>query len=163
MISNKNNNPSLITKITEFFSWGPDVVLLPLLQWDLADQPNFNEDGFFIDYELISKAHPKLRDRMLYGLHRISSNIVHGIPTNSEYPLTCENFEQTLETLYNMTTEDVIDMNKLNYDWLLKDAKGDLIQFVAGYNLTAIGLTDTNLDNVCIEETDLIFFLDSEN
>ena len=38
-------NPSLITTIKKYFNGGPEVVLLPVLTWDLQDQPNFNEDG----------------------------------------------------------------------------------------------------------------------
>ena len=96
-------------------------------------------------------AHPPLRDRMLYGLKKISSNVVTGVSNKPEYPLTCGNFEDSLKLLYNLTTEEVVDMNKLNYQWLLKDAKEDLLHYVYAFNLTEIGLTDSNLAYICTE------------
>ena len=40
-----NNNPSLIKQINQYFQNGPEVVLLPVLQWDYNTEPNFNEEG----------------------------------------------------------------------------------------------------------------------
>ena len=39
------NNPSLIRQIDQYFTKGPEVVLLPRLEWDFAERPNFNEEG----------------------------------------------------------------------------------------------------------------------
>ena len=39
------NNPSLIKKINQYFTGGPEVVLLPRLAWDYNVQPDFSEDG----------------------------------------------------------------------------------------------------------------------
>lgn len=40
-----DNNPSLIIQIEQYFTGGPTVVLLPTLQWDYDDEPDFNEPG----------------------------------------------------------------------------------------------------------------------
>lgn len=124
---------------------------MPLLQWNYEDQPDFNEDGFHIDYELIHLAHPPLRDRMLYGLHKVSTAILDGISVNTNYPIRCNNFEPILQQIYDMTTEDVIDINQLDYEWLLKDAKEDLRQFVSEFNLNSVGLSDEILSSMCPE------------
>ena len=50
-----------------------------------------------------------------------------------------------------MTTEDVVDIGKLNYDWLLKDAKDDLTDFVNQFDLDKVGLTDSSLEHLCPE------------
>ena len=54
-----------------------------------------------------------------------------------------------LGELYNMTTEDVIDINQLNYEWLLKDAKEELHKFVQTFKLEHHGMTEAVLSNVC--------------
>ena len=74
----KNNNPSLVAKIQQYFTHGPNVIILPLLQWNFDDQPDFNEDGFYMTYEMIEKAHPPLRDRMFYGLSSIVTDPLSG-------------------------------------------------------------------------------------
>ena len=53
--------------------------------------------------------------------------------------------------IYDMTTEDIIDIGNLNYDWLLKDAKEDLTDFVNQFNLDKVGLTETSMKNLCPE------------
>ena len=40
-----DNNPSLLIQIEQYFTGGPKVVLLPHLQWDYNQEPNFNEQG----------------------------------------------------------------------------------------------------------------------
>ena len=106
----KQSNPSLINRIEHFFTYGPEIILLPFLQWNYEDEPDFNEDGFYIDYELIRLAHPPRRDRMLYGLHKIADFILRGISIKPDYSISCESFETMLQQLYSMTTEDVIDI-----------------------------------------------------
>ena len=145
----KQNNPSLITKINQFFMEGPNIVLLPFLQWNYGDKPDFTKEGFYIDYDLIEKAHPPLRNRMFYGLHQIASQIIKGVPVSSNYTIKCENFQSMLGELYNMTTEDVIDINQLNYEWLLKDAKEELHKFVQTFKLEEHGMTEAVQTNVC--------------
>ena len=147
----KNNNPSLIAKINQYFTHGPNVIILPLLQWNFDDQPDFNEDGFYITYEMIEKAHPPLRDRMFYGLHRVADQVISGIPTSSDYSITCSNFESMLLKLYDMTTEDVINIEELNYEYLLSSAKEGLLEFVRSYNLEDYGMNNDALFNVCPE------------
>ena len=44
----KRSNPSLINLIEEFFTFGPEIILLPVLQWNYEDEPDFNKDGFYI-------------------------------------------------------------------------------------------------------------------
>ena len=56
-----------------------------------------------------------------------------------------------LQQLYLMTTEDVIDIDEFDYEWLLRDAKDDLRDFVESFNLSDIGLTHTILIDVCTE------------
>ena len=57
--------------------------MLPHLEWDYADKPDFNADGFYIDYDMVTTAHPPLRDRMFYGLNKVASFVVKGVQTHS--------------------------------------------------------------------------------
>ena len=41
----ESSSPSLIKQINQYFTSGPEVILLPMLAWDYADQPDFNEKG----------------------------------------------------------------------------------------------------------------------
>ena len=95
------NNPSLMTKIHQYFSGVPQVVLLPNLQWDFDLYPDFNEDGFYLNYDHILTAHPPLRDRMLYGLKRLAYLINLGVSNEESYFIKCENFENLMENVYN--------------------------------------------------------------
>ena len=95
------NNPSLMKKIHQYFSGVPQVVLLPNLQWDFELYPDFNEDGFYLNYDHILTAHPPLRDRMLYGLRRLASLINLGVSNEESYFIKCENFENLVESVYN--------------------------------------------------------------
>ena len=95
------NNPSLITQIRHYFQTGPQVVLLPVLQWNYDQMPNFNEEGFYLDYEHIQSAHPPLRDRILYGLNKIVFFINVGVSEEESYFINCENFENLIENVYN--------------------------------------------------------------
>ena len=79
---------------------GPQVILLPNLQWDYAQMPNFNEEGFYLDYDHIQAAHPPLRDRMLYGLNKIAFSINAGVSEEESYFITCQNFENLIENVY---------------------------------------------------------------
>ena len=96
-----NNNPSLIKQINEYFNTGPQVILLPSLQWDYALIPDFNEEGFYLDYTHIETAHPNLRDRMFYGLNKIAYFINVGVSDEESYFINCENFENLIENVYN--------------------------------------------------------------
>merc|ERR1712131_330358 len=49
------------------------------------------------------------------------------------------------------TTEDVIDIGDLDYEWQLTDASGRLENFVKSFELYKIGLTEDLLTNVCSE------------
>lgn len=143
----------MITKINLYFREGPDVILLPTLQWNYEDQPNFGAEGFFIDLDLIHRAHPPLRDRMLYGLNRIAGHVITGVLDRHDYPIHCSNFENMLKKLYEMTTEDVVDVGQLNYDWLLNDAKQELSAHVQSFSLDNAGLNESVQQNMCVEET----------
>ena len=147
----KENNPSLITKIAEYFVNGPEVITLPSLEWDYAVRPDFNAEGFFLDYEDILLAHPPLRDRMFYGLHKISEYIINGTAGSEDYKMTCSSFEKLLEQLYEATTEDIIDINQLDYEWLLEEAKKELGTFVQTFDIDDQGLTIETLTKVCPE------------
>ena len=96
-----NNNPSLISQIQKYFTTGPQVILLPVLQWNYEQMPDFNEEGFYLDYEHIQAAHPPLRDRMLYGLNKIACFINNGVSEEESYFIKCENFENLIENVYN--------------------------------------------------------------
>ena len=63
--------------------------------------PDFNEEGFFLDYEHIQTAHPPLRDRMLYGLNKIAFFINAGVSEEESYFIKCENFENLIGNVYN--------------------------------------------------------------
>ena len=52
-----NTNPSLISQINEYFTSGPEVVLLPTLQWNFEDTPDFNEEGWYFQLTLTSRNH----------------------------------------------------------------------------------------------------------
>ena len=95
------NNPSLIKQIHQYFNTGPQVILLPVLQWNYEQMPDFNEDGFYLDYDHIEAAHPPLRDRMLYGLNKIAFSINSGVSDEESYFINCENFENLVENIYN--------------------------------------------------------------
>ena len=95
------NNPSLIKQIDQYFNTGPKVVLLPNLQWDYAQIPDFNAEGFYLDYDHIQSAHPPLRDRMLYGLNKIAFFINAGVSHEESYFINCENFENLIENVYS--------------------------------------------------------------
>ena len=95
------NNPSLISKIHQYFTGGPEVVLLPNLQWDFHLIPDFNEDGFYLNYSHILTAHPHVRDRMLYGLNRLAQLINIGVSKEKSYYINCENFENLIENVYH--------------------------------------------------------------
>ena len=160
----KRNNPSLITKVLNYFTHGPEIVMLPLLQWNYEVQPDFNEDGFYLNYDHIQAAHPPLRDRMFYGLHKIAGHFVKGVPTDDMYPLKCETFEAMLQEMYDATTEDIIDINQLDYEWLLKEAKEELDEFVRQYDLVETGLTSEVLSSVCPEaDSDLYNCIKEQN
>ena len=147
----KHNNPSLFTKVLTYFTFGPEIVMLPLLEWDYAVKPDFNQDGFYLDYDHIRLAHPPLRDRMFYGLHKIAAHIADGVPTDQLYSIRCETFEQMLEQIYDATSEDVIDINQLDYEWQLKEAMHELENFVRKFNMTETGLNNEILSGVCPE------------
>ena len=95
------NNPSLIKQIHQYFNTGPQVILLPVLQWNYEQMPDFNEEGFYLDYDHIEAAHPPLRDRMLYGLNKIAFFINAGVSEEESYFINCENFENLIENVYN--------------------------------------------------------------
>ena len=94
------NNPSLINKIHQYFNTGPKVILLPNLQWNFEQIPDFNEEGFYLNYDHIDSAHPPLRDRMLYGLNKISFFINDGISKEESYFINCDGFENLIENVY---------------------------------------------------------------
>ena len=41
------SNPKLFDDIEKYFTTGPEVVLLPVLNWDYALRPDMNEEGAF--------------------------------------------------------------------------------------------------------------------
>ena len=42
----QNSNPSLMRQIDQYFTSGPEVILLPALEWDYNARPDFNEEGY---------------------------------------------------------------------------------------------------------------------
>ena len=94
------NNPSLINKIHQYFNADPQVILLPNLQWNYENMPDFNEEGFYLNYDHIKTAHPPLRDRMLYGLRKISFFINAGVSEEESYFINCEGFENLIKNVY---------------------------------------------------------------
>ena len=95
------NNPSLIKQINQYFHGGPVVVLLPRLEWNYEVRPDFNEDGFYLDYDHIMTSHPPLRDRMFYGLNKIAYFINAGVSEEESYFINCDNFEELIEKVYD--------------------------------------------------------------
>ena len=169
MESLTENNPSLIKQIHQYFNTGPQVILLPVLQWDLAEKPDFNEEGFYLEYDHIQTAHPELRDRMFYGLNKIAFFINAGVSDEESYFINCENFENLIDNVYNgklkisflilfascnlysATTEDVIDIDDLDYEWQLAEASAKLEDHVKSFQLYKIGLNDDLSTKVCPE------------
>ena len=49
------------------------------------------------------------------------------------------------------TTEDVIDVGDLDYEWQLSEASGKLEEYVKSFQLDSIGLSDDVSTNVCPE------------
>ena len=93
-------NPSLIKQIDQYFLVGPAVVILPKLEWDYADKPDFDEKGFYLDYDHVMTSHPPLRDRMFYGLNKIAYHINAGVSEDESYFINCANFEDLIEKVY---------------------------------------------------------------
>ena len=95
------NNPSLIQQIDLYFNGDTNVVLLPRLEWNFELRPDFDADGFYLDYNHIMDSHPPLRDRMLYGLNKIAFHVTSGVSKSESYFINCENFEELLGNIYN--------------------------------------------------------------
>merc|ERR1711990_596850 len=91
---------------------------------------------------------------MLYGLHRTAENILNGISLAYEYFITCDNFESMLNDIYEVTGEENVDVDSLNYEFLLREAKNSLETFVSQFDITEIGLTDDLMENICPEMED---------
>lgn len=47
----ENSSPSLIKQIDQYFTSGPEIILLPALEWDYNVRPDFNEEGFTLFFE----------------------------------------------------------------------------------------------------------------
>ena len=43
----ESSSPSLIKQIDQYFTSGPEIILLPGLEWDYNIRPDFNEEGFY--------------------------------------------------------------------------------------------------------------------
>ena len=41
----QKSNPSLMRQIDQYFTSGPEIILLPALEWDYNARPDFNEEG----------------------------------------------------------------------------------------------------------------------
>ena len=93
-----------------------------------------------MNYDHILAAHPPLRDRMLYGLRKISFSIHKGVSLDESYFINCRNFEDLIEKVYEATTEDYIDVGDLDYEWQLSEASKKLESFVRSFQLYKIGL-----------------------
>ena len=127
-----------------------------------------------MDYDHILSAHPKRRDRTLYGLNKIAFYINAFVSQEDSYFITCNNFEDLTEKVYkglvflnileafifennsllnfdSATTEDVIDIDDLDYEWQLSEASNKLHNFVKAFEPYKIGLTDSVLTEVCPE------------
>ena len=46
----ESSSPSLIKKIDKYFTSGPEIILLPTLEWDYDVRPDFNEEGIIFIY-----------------------------------------------------------------------------------------------------------------
>ena len=100
-------NPSLVKQINQYFLSGPVVVILPKLEWDYADKPDFDEEGFYLNYDHVMTSHPPLRDRMFYGLNKIAYFVNAGVSENESYFMDCANFEDLIESIYEGTLSEV--------------------------------------------------------
>ena len=163
-----NYSPSLIKEIQKYFNSGPEVVLLPTLQWNNEQIPNFNDEDFFLTYFHIDTAYPALRDRMWYGLNKIAYFINAGISNQKSYFINCGNVEDFIEDVYECGfllnnlfvvsciiflagTNDVFDIGELDDKWQFTDAIEKLENFVKSFELNQIGLTDDVAIKVCPE------------
>ena len=41
---------SFVNKVKQYFVSGPEVIALPILQWDEEKKPDFGADNFYLDY-----------------------------------------------------------------------------------------------------------------
>ena len=53
--------------------------------------------------------------------------------------------------LHSATTEDVIDIGDLDYEWQLSEASAKLEDYVKSFKLYKIGLNDDVLEKICPE------------
>ena len=139
--------PSLIRQLKLFFNEGPIIVVLPTLQWDVEDKPDFQAENFFLTFDHIRKAQKDSSEAMMTGLARISELIIQS--SLKDFSLPCESFEDTMSDLYEITTGEDIDIGDLDYKWSLQRAKIQLQDHVIKFNLDNIGLPDEFIFNVC--------------
>ena len=148
-------NPSLVLKIKQNFKFGPDIVVLPELDWNYDVKPDFERIGYYLTYEDIRKAQPDTMNKMLQGLSAIAKKVYSSSIT--EVPIPCGNFEIMLNRLYSLTTEDIIDVNQVEYSWLLREAQIKLTEEILQFDTQVTGLTETVLNEVCAETNDKLF------
>lgn len=58
---------------------------------------------------------------------------------------------------FKATTEEIIDVGDLDYEWQLSEATQKLENFVKSFQLYKIGLSDPVLNDVCPEANDDLF------
>ena len=121
------NHFALIDIIDQYFQSGPEIIVLPDLQWDYDRMPNFQADNFFLTYDHIRSAQTRSSRKMMKGLIQIQ-NIIKSTKT---FTLPCDSFEDEFSKLYSLTTENEIAVELLDYRWTLMKAKIELRDFVA--------------------------------
>ena len=147
--------PTLIRQLKLFFNEGPNIVALPTLQWDNQYKPDFEADNFFLTFDHIRKAQKDSSEAMMTGLAKISELIIQS--SLKDFSLPCDNFEDTMSDLYEITTGEDIDIGDLDYKWSLQKAKNKLHDYVIKFNLDNIGLTDAFIFNVCPRMDTILF------
>ena len=56
--------------------------------------------GFYLTYDDILRAHSETRDRMFYGLNKISFFMNFYVSNEESYFITCDNFEDLIDKVY---------------------------------------------------------------
>ena len=120
------NHSSLIEVIDRYFQSGPEIIVLPDLQWDYGLRPNFEVENFFLTYDHIRSAQSETSRKMMKGLIKIQ-NI---IKSPNAFTLPCDSFEDEFSQLYSLTSENEIAVGVLEYRWTLMKAKIKLRDFV---------------------------------
>ena len=100
-----------------------EIVLLPRLEWPTNKTPNRASQDFYLGIGQINSALPTSGEPMKKGLLEMVKIILESTRSQQKDSTTCENFENLLEELYTVTTEDEIDIDEVDYNLILTREK----------------------------------------